>query len=136
MSYYTYNEGRKCKHCNTPIADQAHAAQLYCPRTVLSDNSIKSCRDDFNTTLRKKEQSVYRNLIKYHRLTHRRIQTLLKTKGEKVTEEDINRCGINLSMPLQFEIQKNKLFLFYFNEFAIEQLAESKFKIYSHGRLF
>jgi hypothetical protein len=136
MMDYTYNEGRKCKHCGVPIADQVHATREYCPRKVLSDGSIKNCKDDFNSALHKKEVAVYRNLIRHQKLMHKKIQTLFKTKGEKVSTEDINRYGINLSKPIQFELLKNKLFLFYFNEYAIEQLGDNQFKIFSHGQLF
>ena len=136
MMDYTYNKGRKCKQCGVPIADQAHATREYCPKKVFSDGSKKNCKDAFNSALRKKDEAVYRKLINHQRLMHRKIQTLFKTKGEKVSLEDINRYGINLFMPIQFEILKSKFYLFYFNEYAIEQLGNNQFKIFNHGQLF
>lgn len=64
---------------------------------------------------------------------HKQISLMLQREGAKVTLEQVNRYGINLSQPFEFKILADRRFVFYYHEFAIEQLAQNQYKIFKHG---
>lgn len=136
--FYTYDKGRKCQNpeCDAPIPDQAHGLRLHCPREVLPDGSIKSCKDDSNTEKRKVKLSPYKELMKHYMTMDILIRRLLRRKGERVTLEDINRAGINLSRPAEFqEVPEKNERHYYYVKFLIIQSSET-YKITRHGRVF
>lgn len=135
--FYTYLLRRKCLYCNKEIPDQAHKTQKYCKREELPDGSIRSCRDDFNAILRRALYLPYKKIVEHHKQTDIEIIKLLDEHGEKVTTELINRSGINLKRPFEFEVDnKTGFYTFYFTRYAFKQTGESNFKIFKHGRLF
>ena len=133
--FYTYDRGRKCKHCETPIADQAHGLQEYCEREVLEDGSIKSCKDDYNAELRRKSDEPYLRHMNFQKRMTEAISALFTSMGEKVTLEQINQYGIQLQRALDLQ-SPNGLPIFLFTHFKIEQLTSSTFKISKHVLLF
>ncbi|RYZ62765.1 MAG: hypothetical protein EOO14_01305 [Chitinophagaceae bacterium] len=137
MSYdfQTYDRGRKCKFCQTPIADQAHGLQEYCEREVLEDGSVKSCKDDHNALLRKQSDEPYLRQMNFQKKMTAAISALYRAMGERVTLEQLNQYGIQLQRALDIQIPKG-LPLFYFTHFKIEQLTPSTFKITPHVSLF
>lgn len=53
QSEFTYDEQRVCLNSPTPIPDQAHGLRKFCPPSVLSDGSIKNCKDEFHSKRKK-----------------------------------------------------------------------------------
>src|SRR5215216_3113396 len=99
--YYTFSHKRKCLLCETPIADQAHASTKFCPRVEMSDGTIKSCKDDYHSPLRKEKYEPYKRIADFHKETNGKIESLFLAKGELVTIEQINQYGINLHRPVE-----------------------------------
>lgn len=132
----TYNDNRKCLYCNTQIPDQKHASLKFCPRQVMQDRSVKSCKDDFNSRKRKVINEPYRRIVNFHKLMCSRINDLVrKTKGALVTAEHLNQWGIALNRPVQFSLEKG-LYHFYFIKFLIKQISETEYQIIEHGKQF
>jgi len=126
---YTFLNKRACRFCKAPIADQASKAREFCPREVLPDGSIKNCKDDYHVEKNKELEARLRQLNIYQRKINERIELLLKTKGEYVKLEDINRSGINLYRPLQFQYI-NGMYRGWFLDFMIENTTDNNFKIF------
>lgn len=129
--FYTYERSRKCKHCQTPIADQAHGLTEFCEREVLEDGSVKSCKDDYNALLRKASDQPYLDLMAFQKQMTAALSALYEAMDAKVTLEQLNQYGIQLQRAQKMEFQ-NELPLFYFIHFRIEQLTPFTFKITKH----
>ena len=123
-------------HCDSPIADQAHASTKFCPRFVLPDGSIQSCKDDYHSPKRKDANLPYKRIADYHKDAHRRINSLVKAKGDTVSIEQINQYGIRLNRPIEFVVDAKQVTTCYFVEYAFAQLPNKQFKISKHGRVF
>ncbi|RYY49984.1 MAG: hypothetical protein EOO06_05260 [Chitinophagaceae bacterium] len=134
-SFQTYEKGRKCKFCQTSIADQAHGLTEYCEREVLEDGSVKSCKDDHNALLRKQSDEPYLQLTAFQKRMSGALTSLYKAIGEKVTLEQLNQYGIELHRAQRLEIQGG-LLTFYFIHFKLEQLTSTTFKLSKHVSLF
>lgn len=128
--FHTYNTGRKCKHCQTPIADQAHGLQHFCEREVLEDGSVRSCKDDHNAHLRKLSDEPYLQEMNFQKKMSTALQALHQGVGQQVTLEQLNQYGIQLDRALRLEI-KDGLFHFYFTHFKVEQQTPITFKLHS-----
>ncbi len=132
---YSYTNNRKCLHCATPIADQAHASRKFCHREKLDDGTIKCCKDDFHSAKNKDTEDRLRSLALFHKKMHQRIEALVKANGYTVEHEQINRYRINLFRPVQFEFIDG-MYKGWFLEYMIERTGEKKYKISKHGLLF
>lgn len=128
---YTYLDKRKCGYCETPIPDQVSKARKFCIREVLPDGSIKNCKDDYHVERNKEIESRLRQLSIYQKDMNARIELLLRTNGECVNLEDINRAGINLFRPLQFQYVKG-MYRGWFLDYFIENTSDKNFKISRH----
>jgi hypothetical protein len=132
----SYLNKRKCLHCGTPIADQEHGSTKFCEREVMPDGTIKSCHDDYHSERRKKINAPFMQLAYHQKQNHLKIGRLLEEKGEKVSLEQIDAYQIDLSKPIQIGVDGNRQFIFYFHQFAIQQLPNNKFKISKHDLNF
>ena len=130
MSYdfHTYDRGRKCKYCGTPIADQAHGLTEYCEREVLEDGSVKSCKDDHNAELRKVNDEPYLREMNFQKGQTTALHALVRSKGELVTLEELNQYGIQLHRALTLEI-RDGLYSFYCTHHKIQQLTTKTFQL-------
>lgn len=133
---YTYYNGRECRFCQTEIADQEHASRIYCPREVLEDGSIKSCKDDYHSPIRKEKKSPFKGLVPHHEMMRDNIRELYQTVGEIVSTEQVNRHGIILNQPVAFEWNNDKQFVYYFIEYALIKTNDKQFNIIKHGKVF
>ena len=129
----TYDLKRRCKHCGEPIADQVHAARKFCLRVVLEDGGILNCKDDYHSKKNKPLNAPFKFMTKCQKYYHSMIRDLFEKEGDMVTLELINRFGINLYRPFEFKITKERRYIFYFHEYAIEQLPDNKYKIIKHA---
>jgi len=127
----TYTLNRKCLHCNKPLADQEHGLQKFCPKENLQDGSIKNCKDEYWSKIRKEEMAPFIAIAYYQREQYENIDLLYKTKGDKVALEDLNQYGVNLYRPIEFKIE-GKQYVFYFHKYCIKQLSDKFFKISTH----
>lgn len=133
---YTYNLGRECKNCSEPIADQAHALRTFCERVKLDDGSVLSCKDDFNSALRKIEKAPFKVFAIHQENMHDRLQSLFKRHGEIVSLELLNRWGIILNRPAEIGWDKDGVQTFYFIEYAVVRINQNQYKIIKHGKVF
>jgi len=132
---YTYDKGRKCLNCPALIADQEHGSRRFCEEIVYDDGSIKNCKDDHHSQLRREEMFLYTSLGYYYRDVNRRIEELLIEVGEVVTLDDIEGKGIDLERNLKLVEHASGLHTFYFLPYAIQQITINQFKIIKHELL-
>jgi hypothetical protein len=134
---HTYNDKRKCLQCLKSIPDQEHALRKFCKRIKLQeDGSVMSCKDDFHSAMRKKENQPFMNFASHHKRMRDSIKDLIKEKGNTVSIESINRAGINLMRPARIDILKDGCNKFYFVEYLITQTNDFQFKITKHNEIF
>jgi hypothetical protein len=136
MNYYTYHLERECPTCFEPIADQMHALRKYCPREVLEDGTIKSCKDDYHSPLRKLKKAPFKGFAVHHEMMRNRLQLLLRRHGEGVNIELINRYGIILARAAETEYTDEDSKIFYFVEYAVLETKNNQYKIIKHDRIF
>ena len=133
---YSFNDNRKCQNCNAPISDQTHALRKSCPRQKMPDGSVISCKDDFHCKKNKKDNKSYRKFVAYHKFMEKRIELLLKHKGDTVYLEDLNRYGIDLKKPVEFSENEKKFYTYKFMHHSLIQFESNNFKIINHGSLY
>ncbi|MES2429312.1 MAG: hypothetical protein V4556_00160 [Bacteroidota bacterium] len=133
---YTYNEGRKCLHCNTPLADQFHESRKFCFRTELTDGTVQSCKDDYHSPIRKSNYEPFKKIFDFHKEIHENITQLFNAKGELVSLEEINLFGIPLSRAFETEVNNLKNQTYRFVEFEFQLLNKKQFKLVRHGKIF
>jgi Zn-finger protein len=131
----TYYDKRKCQNCNAPISDQTHALRKSCPRIILEDGTIKSCKDDFHVKKNKRENIIFRNMIKHHKSMNKRIISLLRNVGANVTTEDLNRYGIVLFQPLKVSKNEYGEHSYTFMNHTIITINNNQFKIKNNESL-
>jgi len=134
INYYTYKENRKCRYskCQTPIADQAHATREFCPRELLRDGTVKNCKDDYWTSIKKEANSVYKEMELYHRMTEERLAHLYELKLPQITIEILDSIGIELSKSLmQYSIAETSYFYF-INYLVTLNIINKQFNISKH----
>lgn len=127
-----YLTERKCLHCGKPIADNAHAARKFCPRQKLPDGTILSCKDDYHVKKNKPINAPFKWMASYQKYYYKQIVLLLEKEGKRVTREQLNRYGINLSRPFEFIVDNENKYVYYYHQFAIKQFSENKFFISRH----
>src|SRR2546421_11117567 len=134
-AWQTFEKKRRCLHCGQLIPDQAHGSQKFCSRFKLPDGSIRSCKDDFHAARRKIVNAPFKRIAEHHKQMYLQIDALFKGHGENVSQELINRYGINLKRPFELE-KKGDLYTFFYQVYAIKQFGDGEYKIYKHGRIF
>ena len=133
---YTYLKERMCPHCGSLIPDQVHASIKYCPKTISADGSVISCKDDYHSPLKKIKNRPFKAIADYHKLAHKQIKSLVQNKGEYVTLEHLHQYQISLNRSIEWEVNADRIYTFYFVEYAITQFPNNQFKISKHGRTF
>ena len=128
----TYTQGRKCLHCEAPIADHIHQGRKFCEREVLPYGSVKSCHDDYNARLRKERGTPFREQTAFQKKLSMAITALYQAKGEDVTVDDLDRYDIPLEWALRREDKGGRWFNFFFIHHRIEQFSLTRFKIYPY----
>lgn len=129
---HTYTQNRKCMNCNKPIADKEHGLQKFCPKEKLPNGTIKNCKDEYWSKIRKEEMEPFNVIAFFQRDQFKRLEMLIKEKGDLVTIEDINRFGVDLSRPVKFILKQDRTYEFYFHKYVVHQLPNNQFKIYTH----
>ncbi|NTS43981.1 hypothetical protein HRG84_24090 [Flavisolibacter sp. BT320] len=124
----TYREGRVCKHCDTPIADQEHKLRTHCERVVHDDGSIGSCKDDRNADKRKEADEPYRKLVAFQKKQTAQLDNLLATYGTCVTVEQLNQYGVQLDKALGLQKEEG-LLIFLFLYHRLKQQRDQTFTI-------
>jgi hypothetical protein len=137
LDFCTYYKGRQCQHCGKEISDQTHKAQIFCKREVLPDGSIKNCKDDHHVILRNLRNLPYKKIVNHYKEMDEQIEKLFDNYDEKISSELINRYGIKLHRPVEFEVdKKSNFYTFYFTRYAFKQISDTDFKIFKHARIF
>jgi hypothetical protein len=131
--YYTYKQGRSCLKCKKPIPDQIHALRKYCANKRLPDGTVDSCKDDYHSPIRKRKNEPFQKMAAFQKAMYERIDRLFNAKGEIVTEEFLNRWGIVLQRPFEFNTKDGK-YIFYYHQYSIKELGNKQFKISKHDR--
>jgi hypothetical protein len=128
----TYDLGRKCMHCDLPIADQAHKNTKFCERWEDEDGNIICHKDDYHTARQKPLRDILNNISQFHRNTMRSIAKLFEVKGANVTLDDLVAYNITLNRCLQLEIVQG-ISTFYFIYYGIRQTGSVSFEIFKHS---
>jgi hypothetical protein len=118
-NYYTYDQGRKCLHCNNPIADQIHKTRVYCPRVVLPDGSIQNCKDDYWAMLKSAEKNMDNLPAEYHKKIKETLAYLFDLNLPVMTYDILDSTGIRLDYSLHTAQNENGSMVFYFSGYAI-----------------
>ena len=120
FDFHTFNNNRKCKYdkCKIPIADQEHATREFCPREVLPDGSIKNCKDDYWSEIKKEANTIYKEMELFHKMMAERLDHLYILNLPKITVEILESTGIELSKSL-FHFTENEISYFYFIDYAV-----------------
>lgn len=124
----TFEQGRKCEHCGTPIADQEHKLRTHCRPLVLEDGTVISCKDDKNAERRKEADEQYRKLVALHKRLFNALEDLLSAYGNFVTVEQLNRFGVQLDKAVSLQ-RKEGLLIFSFLHHKLEQQINQTFTI-------
>lgn len=131
---YTYHDLRKCRYskCGAPIADQAHATRLFCAREELPDGTIRNCKDDYWSEIKKQTNSVFHTLESFHKLMEERLAHFFELNLPDISLDVIEQTGIELCKSL-IQITKDDTSYFYFINYAVTyQLPNKNFKIIQH----
>ena len=134
LDFYTYEKNRKCKNpqCKAPIPDQEHATRQYCPRQELPDGSIKNCKDDFWSLMKKEAQSIYKEMEMFHKLMEERLSLLYDLKLPKITVDILDKTGIDLCNAL-LHCENDDIHKFYFLNYCVTyNLFNKQIKIIKH----
>ena len=134
FDFYTYNDDRKCRYskCQAPIADQEHATRQYCPREELPDGSVRNCKDDFWSDLKKEANTVYKEMELFHKLMEERLSGLYDLSLPEITLDIIESTGIELSKSLM-HFSKEGISYFYFINYVVTfNLIDKRLKITKH----
>ena len=134
--FYTYDEGRRCKHCSSPLADQVHKNRHFCENKILEDGSVKSCHDDYHIQQRKQNEKPFREEAAFQKKMALALAALLSAFGPEVSLSQLNLYGIQLPNALEIKPKGDKLFIFRFTGFLIEQLTFSTFKLHPYVSAF
>ena len=120
FDFHTFFDNRKCKFskCQYPIADQEHATREYCPKEVLSDGTIKNCKDDYWAVIKKEANTIYKEMELFHKLMAERLDHLFSLNLPEITVDIIENTGIELSKSL-FHFTENNISYFYFIDYAV-----------------
>lgn len=124
----TFHDGRHCKHCGRPIPDQSHDSRDFCPREVLPDGSIKSCKDDYHSDERQKSEPPYRAATAFQKKMTGAIEALLMEKGPLVSVEEVNRRGIKLASAVE-TILEEPWPQFVFVHYSLALVSSNEIKI-------
>ena len=97
----TYLLNRKCENCNEPIADQEHDSRKHCFYQNI-DGVVYDCK----TEKHRKEDAYEREIFRLHKQLikemDKRIEAMLKEKGDKVSFEDLEAYDIHLDKSLHY----------------------------------
>ena len=132
--FYTYHNNRKCKYskCQAPLADQLSASREYCIREELPDGSIKNCKDDYWSDLKKEANTIYKEMELFHKMIAERLDHLFNLNLPVITIEIIESTGIALSKSL-FHYTENDISYFYFIDYFVTfNPINKQFKISKH----
>lgn len=95
-NFYTYKNGRKCRHCGAPLADQLNKRREFCPREVLPDGTVKNCKDDYWSQIGELEKTPFQNMLHYHRSCSETLEHLYQLNLPQITLETLEQVGIDL----------------------------------------
>ena len=134
LDFYTYQNNRKCKYakCQAPIADQEHATREYCEREVLPDGTVKNCKDDYWSEMKKDAKSIYKEMELFHKLMSDRLAHLYNLNLPEITIEILESTGIELSKSL-FHFTEGPIADFFFINYKVSyDLSIKQLKITTH----
>jgi hypothetical protein len=131
--FRTYQNGRICLHCFTDIPDQEHGARIFCPRVVLPDGSIKSCKDDYWAENRKNENSIYKIMNAFHAQARAVLMKLHQLHLPEITPEILDSAGIQLNKCLLHNMNETGEIIFHFLDYAVSvHPTLNNIKIFKH----
>ena len=137
-NFYTYYKNRKCKYslCQAPIADQEHATREFCPRDILSDGTIKNCKDDYWSDLKKEANSIYKKMELFHKMMTERLEHLYNLNLPLINLEIIESTGIELSKSLLHYTENDISYFFFIDYIVIYNPIHNEIKISKHENEF
>jgi hypothetical protein len=110
----TFEQGRKCRMCGAPIADQEHAAREFCKITHDENGKVKDCKTTFHRLADADEREKYRQIINTQKFIKEQLDLLINKKGNEVITEDLDAYDIELSNPINYEMSSAGVLTSYF----------------------
>jgi hypothetical protein len=131
--YTTFLDGRKCRTCNKPIADQEHAAREFCEVTYDENGKVKDCKTAFHRMTDADNREKYRQIINTQKFIKEQLDLLISKKGNEVLTEDLNAYDILLSLSISHEISISGVMTSHFLKHTIiTNPITKKHKIQAH----
>lgn len=114
-----YLRGRKCLHCQEPIADGEHERRIFCEKTTNPDGSKRDCKTDFHTQKNSDKKKADRATISSWKAIQERAIKMVTLKGAKVMTLDLNAYDIFLTEAIRKEVHADFSMTSYFRGFEI-----------------
>lgn len=130
--YMKYENGRKCRNCDEPIADHVHAHTQFCEKRTLPDGSIQSCKDDYHAEKNRIENQPFIDLMNFHKTMTRNIARLFEDKGASVTIADVDFYQIGLAWAVFTEPFPDLKMAYYYIKFKLTLINKTQIQITTH----
>lgn len=114
-----YLRGRKCLHCEEPIADGEHERRIFCETTTNTDGSVRDCKADFHTKKNSDKKKADQATINAWKDIRQRAIKIVTQKGATVTTHDLNAYDIFLVEAIRKEVHADFTMTSYFRGFEI-----------------
>ncbi len=129
----TFQLGRKCRMCDSPIADQEHAAREFCEVTYDENGKVKDCKTAFHRMIDADEREKHRQIINTQKFIKEQLDLLISKKGDEVLTEDLDAYDIQLSLSISHEISPSGILTSHFLKHTIiSNPISKKHKIQAH----
>lgn len=126
---------RFCLSCRSPIPPHYRKDRKYCPVKFGRKNYCKNARHN-RETLREYHQN--KGINKIHRENWRILNTIMMGREScLINEAELLYLGFHLEYAVvQAELTNTKNKAFLYREFALELIADKRYKIIRHGKQF
>ena len=103
----SYENGRRCLYCSKPIADQEHAARVFCEKYYDEMGKVHDCKTIYHRKHEKPDKLIQNSIGNSHRVISNKISSMICNRGLTVSTEDLNAYGIELTKAISFEIMSD-----------------------------
>lgn len=100
----TFVLGRKCWNCGKPIADNEHAARVFCENSRDSTGKVQDCKTQYHRMMDFEEREKLREFKSTQRFIADQLSTLILKKGNIVSTTDLDAYDISLTNSMNYEI--------------------------------
>lgn len=116
---FNYTLNRACRKCKSPIPDQAHASQEFCPKSYDENGKVRDCKTTFHRENDKPERDAQAEFNRKNKAVKSRIEFLVQKHGFQVTTEMLDTYEIELTQCLKYQIDPSGILTSHFLNFQI-----------------